>query len=241
MYWHNYSNIEGYQENDWEYQDYEKNFQDFFDFEGIFFFLLGILGGVLAVVLGLVIVQQGRECIDWLQRRRRSLSRPPSYNTVSKPPRYSLCGLTPASPTSLYSAPDSEGSPDPPAYSQVFTVEFPRSSHTVPVDVTDFPLAVMDSDDSPSQTRQSQSLTEVPDCSLAGAAPGEETSQEQQRLTSCKSLFSFDSRSRSRYLLASAGCSVHKKSYSLQRFGALSQSSDSESDSAPLLDDCVEL
>ena len=60
--------------------------------QGIFFFLLGILGGELAVVLGLVIVQQGRECIDWLQRRRRSLSRPPSYNTVSKPPRYSLCG-----------------------------------------------------------------------------------------------------------------------------------------------------
>ena len=74
------------------FQDYEKDFQDFFDFEGIFFFLLGILGGVLAVVLGLVIVQQGRECLDWLQRRRRSLSRPPSYNTVSKPPRYSLCG-----------------------------------------------------------------------------------------------------------------------------------------------------
>ena len=64
---------------------------------------------------------------------------------------------------------------------------------------------------------------------------GEETSQEQQRLTSCKSLFTFDSRSRSRYLLASAGSSAHKKSYSLQRFGALSQSSDSESDSAPLL------
>ena len=36
--------------------------------------------------------EQGRECIDWVQRRRRSLSRPPSYNTVSKPPRYSLCG-----------------------------------------------------------------------------------------------------------------------------------------------------
>ena len=60
--------------------------------QGIFFFLLGILGGVVAVVVGLVLVQQGRECLDWLQQRRRSLSRPPSYNTVSKPPRYSLCG-----------------------------------------------------------------------------------------------------------------------------------------------------
>ena len=63
-----------------------------FDFEGIFFFLLGILGGVVAVVVGLVAVQQGRECLDWLHQRRRSLSRPPSYNTVAKPPRYSLCG-----------------------------------------------------------------------------------------------------------------------------------------------------
>ena len=87
----------------------------------MFFFLLGILGGVLAVVLGLVLVQQGKLCLDWLVRTRRSLSRPPSYNTVAKPPRYSLCGehsqttqinsqastlfpgLTAASPTSLYS------------------------------------------------------------------------------------------------------------------------------------------
>lgn len=28
--------------------------------KGVFFFLLGILGGVLAVVLGLVLVQQGK-------------------------------------------------------------------------------------------------------------------------------------------------------------------------------------
>lgn len=58
----------------------------------MFFFLLGILGGVLAVVLGLVLVQQGKLCLDWVVRTRRSLSRPPSYNTVAKPPRYSLCG-----------------------------------------------------------------------------------------------------------------------------------------------------
>ena len=128
----------------------------------------------------------------------------------------------------------------------------------------------MDSDDSCSQTRQSQSLSEVPDTSLVGPPQGntlhflshaaaswpkgagvarriletemrlriiisEESSQEQQRLTSCKSLFTFDSRSRSRYMLASSGCAATKKSYSLQRFGPLSQSSDSESDSAPLL------
>lgn len=61
-------------------------------FQGVFFFLLGILGGVLAVVLGLVIVQQGKVCIDWVIRTRRTLSRPPSYNTVAKPPRYSICG-----------------------------------------------------------------------------------------------------------------------------------------------------
>lgn len=60
--------------------------------QGVFFFLLGILGGVLAVVLGLVIVQQGRICIDWVIHTRRTLSRPPSYNTVAKPPRYSICG-----------------------------------------------------------------------------------------------------------------------------------------------------
>ena len=62
------------------------------DSQGVFFFLLGILGGVLAVVLGLVIVQQGRICLDWVIHTRRTLSRPPSYNTVSKPPRYSICG-----------------------------------------------------------------------------------------------------------------------------------------------------
>ena len=76
------------------------------------------------MVLGLVLVQQGKLCLDWLVRTRRALSRPPSYNTVAKPPRYSLCGehnyqatqiivksqtstllpgLTAASPTSLYS------------------------------------------------------------------------------------------------------------------------------------------
>jgi len=125
MFWQNYSKIEGFDDEDWGYEDFERNYQDFFDFEGVFFFLLGILGGVLAVVLGLVLVQQGKACIDWVVRTRRSLSRPPSYNTVSKPPRYSLCGMTPASPTSLYSNPEEAGSgfPDPPSYSQVFTVE----------------------------------------------------------------------------------------------------------------------
>ena len=74
MMWENYSKIEGFDQ-DWNYQvsvkqsylfcrhllqGYERNIQDFFDFEGVFFFLLGILGGVLAVVLGLVLVQQGR-------------------------------------------------------------------------------------------------------------------------------------------------------------------------------------
>ena len=77
------------------YQRCKHEFQEFdmiVIFQGVFFFLLGILGGVLAVVLGLVIVQQGKVCIDWVIRTRRTLSRPPSYNTVAKPPRYSICG-----------------------------------------------------------------------------------------------------------------------------------------------------
>ena len=40
--------------------DFKRNYQEFFDFEGVFFFLLGILGGVLVVVLGLILVQQGK-------------------------------------------------------------------------------------------------------------------------------------------------------------------------------------
>ena len=68
-----------------------------------------------------MLINKHKACIDWVVRTRRSLSRPPSYNTVSKPPRYSLCGMTPASPTSLYSNPEEAGSgfPDPPSYSQV--------------------------------------------------------------------------------------------------------------------------
>ena len=46
-------------------------------------------------------------------------------------------GLAPTSPTSLYSNQDPEGQPDPPPYSQVFTVEFTRTEQTVAVDVTD--------------------------------------------------------------------------------------------------------
>ena len=52
-----------------EYDDYGRNYQEFFDFEGVFFFLLGILGGVLVVVLGLILVQQGKV-------RHRTLHRP---------------------------------------------------------------------------------------------------------------------------------------------------------------------
>ena len=43
-----------------DYNEFERNYQEFFDFEGVFFFLLGILGGVLVVVLGLILVQQGK-------------------------------------------------------------------------------------------------------------------------------------------------------------------------------------
>ena len=48
-----------------EYSEYEgggrgRDIQQFFDFQGVFFFLLGILGGVLVVVLALVLVQQGK-------------------------------------------------------------------------------------------------------------------------------------------------------------------------------------
>ena len=43
-----------------DYKEFERDFQQFFDFEGVFFFLLGILGGVLVVVLGLILVQQGK-------------------------------------------------------------------------------------------------------------------------------------------------------------------------------------
>ena len=43
-----------------DYEEFERNFQQYFDFEGVFFFLLGILGGVLVVVLGLILVQQGK-------------------------------------------------------------------------------------------------------------------------------------------------------------------------------------
>ena len=48
-----------------DYSEYEaggrgRDIQEFFDFQGVFFFLLGILGGVLVVVLALVLVQQGK-------------------------------------------------------------------------------------------------------------------------------------------------------------------------------------
>ena len=43
-----------------QYEDLGWSYQDFFDFEGVFFFLLGILGGVLVVVLGLIVIQQGK-------------------------------------------------------------------------------------------------------------------------------------------------------------------------------------
>lgn len=46
---------------------------EIFNLQGIFFFLLGILGGVLAVVLGLVIVQQVETCSLQLRGTSRSV------------------------------------------------------------------------------------------------------------------------------------------------------------------------
>jgi len=108
---------------DFDHQDYSeyeaggrgRDIQEFFDFQGVFFFLLGILGGVLVVVLALVLVQQGKALLDWLQRTRQALSRPPSYNTVSKPPRYSACEVAGLTRITCET--------EPPSYSQVFTVE----------------------------------------------------------------------------------------------------------------------
>ena len=40
--------------------DLPTGYYELLDYEGIFFFLLGILGGVLFVVLGLIVVQQGK-------------------------------------------------------------------------------------------------------------------------------------------------------------------------------------
>ena len=33
MFWQNYSKIEGFDEQDWDYDDLQRNYQDFFDFE----------------------------------------------------------------------------------------------------------------------------------------------------------------------------------------------------------------
>lgn len=33
MFWQNYSKIEGFDDEDWGYEDFERNYQDFFDFE----------------------------------------------------------------------------------------------------------------------------------------------------------------------------------------------------------------
>ena len=33
MFWQNYSKIEGFDEQDWDYEDLQRNYQDFFDFE----------------------------------------------------------------------------------------------------------------------------------------------------------------------------------------------------------------
>ena len=86
--------------------------------QGAFLFLLTVLGLVLLIILILILIQEGKvhlNCIGldrfaiqipniekpqnllilvvqvfirWVARTRHSLSRPPSYNTVTKPPRY---------------------------------------------------------------------------------------------------------------------------------------------------------
>jgi len=259
MFWQNYTRIEDFGNDDWDYQDYERNFQDFFDFEGVFFFLLGILGGVLAVVLGLVIVQQCRICIDWIIHTRRTLSRPPSYNTVAKPPRYSICGLTPASPTSPshYSNQDYGGFPDPPSYSQIHVDRVEQSSSNS--QSRPCPNLLDEAERGEAQAivnvlNLSQNtisdMESVTDhcCGCEGRqspCPGGESSKmPQRRLTSAKSLFTFDN-SRSKFFLCKGG--NHKKSFSLQRFRATGPSesggvsSSSDDISAPLIDDSVDV
>ena len=86
-------------------KEYSNNYEEVAaGFEGLFFFLIGILGGVLVVVLLMMLVQQGKELLDWMVLTRRALSRPPSYNTVmkcscnypaeSEPPTYSQVSLS---------------------------------------------------------------------------------------------------------------------------------------------------
>lgn len=186
-------------------------------------------------------------------RTRRSLSRPPSYNTVSKPPRYSLCGLTPGSPTSLYSNQDEDGFPDPPSYSQVFTVELRRSvpstelvplSTEVYVNINTSPN-IIDSSDVINDVNVHQATSSYQSSDIHSDLDSVDNGHindsnchttTKQKISSCKSLFSFDNRSK--VLLPGAS---QKKSFSLQKFRADSVSSSSDSISAPLLDDYADL